>query len=57
MIDNNKVLTGSVNLFERSLKYDRELFMMIESEELNSILKSQFNIMWSDECCEDLNAM
>lgn len=48
LIDNNIVFTGSLNLFPRSLNFDREFAVLIESEKLNKILDEQFQVICND---------
>lgn len=52
LIDEDKVFTGTLNLFERSLIGDREIMMLIESRELNASLNEQWEYICRDNYCK-----
>ena len=51
LIDGKLVFTGSLNLSKRSLKADREFFILMESKNLYSILQKRFEHIWYDDNC------
>lgn len=48
LIDDDIVFTGSLNLFPRSLSFDREFAVLIQNEELHQILYQQFQVIWNN---------
>ncbi len=47
------ILTGSLNLFSKSMHQDREMFMLIDSKELYADIFREFQRMWSDKCMSE----
>ena len=47
MIDNNSILTGSVNLFERSMERDFESLIELKAKPVYELFKAEFNQIWA----------
>lgn len=55
MIDDSSILTGSVNLFERSMERDFESLIKLKAKPVCEIFKAEFNQLWAFSAKQHFN--